>query len=1106
MTHPTFETFADVVRHRAQAQGDQLAFQFLVEGEVDGAVETLGFRALLEDAERIAARLERARTKRALLLYPPGLDFIRAFVGCLLAGVVAVPAYPPDPTRLDRTLPRLRAIAADAGAELVLSTARVTALSESGFADAPELRSCEWIATDALAREPHGYRAPPVGSDEVAFLHYTSGSTGSPKGVMVTHRNLLASSAEVHRLAGRSPESVVVSWLPPYHDLGLIGGILQPLYGGFSAFLMSPVHFLERPLRWLRAISRHRATSSAFPSFALDLCAHAVTPEELAALDLSSWKFACHGAEPIRWESLVRFSEVFGPAGFSARAHSPAYGLAEATLVATGTESDEPMRSLTVDPAALRHDRVEVRAAGRTLVGCGRAIAGHEIAVVDPSSGLRLRDRRVGEILVRGPCVAAGYWGRPHETHAAFGARIGDEGPFLRTGDLGFLDDGELYVTGRAKDLLILRGENHYPQDIELTAERAHVAVRTGCVIAFSIDVRGEERLAVAAEIGNEANVDEVLGALRDAVWQEHELSIETLWLLSPSTIPKTSSGKLQRWACRYALLGGSLAPRHRWQREERESDDATLDEREEHALDPTVSKLLVFLQGWLAESLGVSPSQIAVDCPLTELGLDSVVAIQVAHALEAKLQRPVDASLAFKHPTLLALARHLSTAASKDAPPARLIVERVAPREHYPLSFMERQLFELLQRGGQTAYNLFVPVRLRVVEPAALNRAFCTLLDRHENLRTSFVLSDGEPVRRIESAAEVARRWSLRVEDLRAMPREASADAIARASDEVRHHEHDLARPPLLEARLLLLGDEGAVLLTSVNHLAVDAWSLGVFFDELGFLHEAYRRGDEPRLAPLPLRAVDYAVAASGALADVRARGRDVFPPYPADGYRLPLDRPRPATPSQRGARYAFVLDPSLRDELVALCKVRGWTPAMAILVAYQIALHRHARREDVAFTLVQGNRRIVGLRGAVGLFVYGETFHGELRGRPTYAELLARARSFVQDERPFALQIYNFIVQPPSIRVSLNVHNFHAAASSGPPVMVPAPDLNPYAYLWDTHDLMLNVIPTPVSFVCDLLYRSEVLDLESVQAIADGMPRALRELIATPDDPATL
>lgn len=561
------ETLIELLRRRALAQPAQRAYTFLLDGET--AERHLTYGELDRQARGIAALVQsRCREgERALLLYPPGLDYIAAFFGCLYAGVVAVPAYPP---RNDRAFPRLQAIIQDAGASLVLSTGAVFSKIDSMFKRVPDLPFVKWMATDLLAEgEEKNWREPAAGPEHLAFLQYTSGSTGTPKGVMLTHRNLLHNEASIYERFGHAPDSVVVSWLPTYHDMGLIGGMLQPLYGGFPCIMMAPASFIQRPLRWLQAISHYRATTSGGPNFAYDHCVRNVAPEQKAGLDLSRWGLAFNGAEPVRRETMDRFAAAFEPCGFRREAFYPCYGLAEASLIVSGGKKGivPPMQSL--DKGALERNRVVPAVEeGASFIGCGGTVEGQQIVIADPESARRCAADEIGEIWVKGPSIAKGYWNRPDQTQETFGAFLAGsgEGPFMRTGDLGFLKEGTLFVTGRLKDLIVIQGRNHYPQDIELTVERSAPVLRAGGGAAFSVEVDGAERLVVVQELDFRQKPDEkVLGAIRLAVAKEHELELYAVVLIRPGTLPKTSSGKIQRRLCRSKFLANDLEKMAEW-------------------------------------------------------------------------------------------------------------------------------------------------------------------------------------------------------------------------------------------------------------------------------------------------------------------------------------------------------------------------------------------------------------------------------------------------------------------------------------------------------------------------------------------------------------
>ena len=708
----------DVLRRQAAEEPHRPAFSFLDASGTETEALTRG--GLDARARTVAAALQEAGAagERALLLHPPGLGFITSFLGCLYAGTVAVPAYPPG---RNRPQARLRSIAADARARVVLAPASIASGAAGLTEKVPELAGALWIATDAL--DPglaDAWQETALGPADPAFLQYTSGSTADPKGVVVTHGNLLHNEEAIRRAFGQSEASVVVGWLPLYHDMGLIGNVLQPLFSGSRAVLMAPLSFLQRPALWLEAISRYRATTSGGPNFAYDLCVRKVTEAEKAGLDLSGWTVAFNGAEPVRAETLERFAAAFAPCGFRREAFFPCYGLAEATLFVTGGAPGSG-----------------------EVVGCGRAAPDQTVAVVDPESGALLGTGQVGEVWVAGPSVAAGYWGRPEETERTFGARLaGGGGPFLRTGDLGFLADGELFVTGRLKDLIILRGRNHYPQDFEWTAEASHPALRPGCGAAFSVDRDGEERLVILQEVERRPAGDpaEIAETVRRAVAEEHEVAVEEVVLLRSGSILKTSSGKVRRAACRAAYLAGDLTVVAR--------TGAGRVEIPARRPDPPLPEAL------LAEAARVlrrAPEEIDPDVPLTSLGLDSLAAVELRNAVAERtgvvvsLQALLE-GISLRSLEAASLEKDLKdTKDSKDLKDERdLSLESLqsfgslaalldAPGEH-PLSEGQRALW-FLDRLDPAAAALHLVGLARVregIDLEALRRALALLADRH--------------------------------------------------------------------------------------------------------------------------------------------------------------------------------------------------------------------------------------------------------------------------------------------------------------------------------------------------------------------------------------
>jgi acyl-CoA synthetase (AMP-forming)/AMP-acid ligase II len=565
-----FRTVADILRIRAADHPDTEAYvflDFLAGDEISEHGITYG--ELHRKVQRIAAGLQEghARGDRVVLLYPPGIEYITAFFACQYAGVVAVPSYPPF-TR--RHVSQLLSIIGDAKPRSVLSAGPVLEGVRAAVEKALQARAdWEWLCTGDLEGADHPDLEGPESG--ISFLQYTSGSTTRPRGVMLTHENLLHNLHLIEACFGHTAESRGVIWLPPYHDMGLIGGILQPAYAGFPVYLFSPLSFLKKPLRWLEAITRYRATTSGGPNFAYELCLRKIPPGSRERLDLSSWDLAFNGAEPVQPSTLERFSMAFGPHGFDRKAFYPCYGLAESTLIVSGGWKNEPPRIRSFDSGALLENSIRqtVAAGGRdrAYVGCGSRLESGEIVIANPEAMTLCPADAIGEIWVRGPSVASGYWNNPDETERVFGAYLRDtnQGPFLRTGDLGFVHEGELFITGRIKDTIILRGRNVYPQDIERTAEESHPGLRKGCNAAFAVDVQNENRVVLLQELSSDYAVhgdlktDEICSAIRTAVAVNHGIQVDDVVLIRSNTLLKTTSGKIQRSACRREYLMGRL-------------------------------------------------------------------------------------------------------------------------------------------------------------------------------------------------------------------------------------------------------------------------------------------------------------------------------------------------------------------------------------------------------------------------------------------------------------------------------------------------------------------------------------------------------------------
>jgi amino acid adenylation domain-containing protein len=1063
-----FGTLVDVLRARAATRPAATAFVFLDHGEIEqGRVTYAGLDA---QARAIAAHLQAgfAPGDRALLVYPPGLDYIAAFFGCLYAGLIAVPVYPPSPGRENRLQFRFLSALRDATPVVALTTAEVKTAVEGAQATHPELGTVQWLSTDHLVQQAAraqdlaaSWTAPRLRPDTIAFLQYTSGSTATPKGVMVTHGNLLHNEAMIRAMCDHDEHSTFVGWLPLYHDMGLIGNVLQPLYLGSSCILMSPAAFLQKPRRWLEAVTRYRAATSGGPNFAYDLCVRKIAPAAREGLDLSHWTTAFNGAEPIRADTLARFAEAFEPYGFRRQAFFPCYGMAEGTLIVSGSRANTAPRVIAVESTGLdAHrfipapaDALSASPAGRParrFVSCGRPAGGQRVVIVHPDRRTVCAAGEVGEIWVCGRSVARGYWNRPEETRQAFHARPGptdrsaSRAPdFLRTGDLGAIQEGDLFVVGRLKDLIVVRGRNLHPEDIEATAERAHPALRPGCGAAVAIEIDGEEQVAIVHEVENVAteDVEAIARLIREAVTREHDVPAHTIVLVRRGTIPKTTSGKIQRRACGERLKAGSL--------QEIGRDVLT---RAETIPPAHATRLPRYVQGVIAEALSDLRKQpVAFDpnAPLTRDGLDSLAAHQMQMRFEVDLGVVMSASEILDGHSLTSLISELrvridrresaresndtrvatvagspfasahafalaSTSTPNPAPAPGADADDAAAdavRPDEPLSYNQRSLWFLARLAPESAaYHIGRAVRLRgALDVAALRQAVQQLADRHAALRTTFVHREGQVAQRVH------RHLDCPV-TVRAIPVDWSEEAL------LAHLRLEARRPFDLEAsapfrlQVWTRSSTESVLLVCAHHVLLDLWSLELMLREIQQRYDAAVSGREASFPPVTADYVDYVRWQRELLAAPEGERQRRYwldalhePPLPLN---LPSDRPRPAVQQYRGGSHHFHLDAALSRDLGALAGACGTTIATLLLAAFQLLLLRISGQTEVSVGVPSSGRSHANFTGTLGYCVNPLVCRARLAGDEPFTAWLARVHRTMTDatahqDYPFALLV---------------------------------------------------------------------------------------------------
>lgn len=1134
-------TWVDVLRWHASQIPDQRAYAFLPHGiEIE---HSLTYGELDRRARAIAVQLQSLRIlgERALLLYPPGLDYITAFMGCLYAGVVAVPAYPPQSSRAKRALPRLRSIVLDAQPAVILTLASLTGPSADLLAQIPGFGKRHWLATDTIADAvAENWKEPSIQPGTLAFLQYTSGSTADPKGVMVTHHNLLKNEAIVSRAFAHTDKSIVVGWLPLYHDMGLIGNVLQPMYRGIFCALMPPVAFLQNPVRWLSAISRFRATTSGGPNFAFELCVQKISPADLSNLDLSCWQVAFNGSEPVRAETMERFTVAFQPCGFRPETFYPCYGLAEATLIASGGKPSLPPEIRSFSSEALEQGRVSEASRSdpkvRTLVGCGQSFPGHKIAIVDPDSLSECIPGKIGEIWITGECVAQGYWRQKEQTTAVFQAYRSDEKdiPYLRSGDLGFILRGELFITGRLKDLIIIRGRNHYPQDIELTVETSHPALRRGCTAAFSFDKEGEERLVIAQEVERQhrnSDLEPLVRAIREAIAERHELNAYAVVLLKPGTIPKTSSGKIQRHACKLGFLQNSLDVLRG-----DVADDAShgISEKEfpfneiaaaGNAVGP---EFLRYVAAEVARILKIDSRLLNPERSLGSYGFDSLMAVELICRIERELGVVVPMVQVFETASLSEfvayLVRQKETIAS-NAPGNRTVpgrekenllnsprIQREMESERtFPASPQQRFLWLLHEsrEDSSQAYTILVAIRLKgALQRDALEQGLEEILRRHEILRSTYFMNEGQLTQVVAALPPLI----LPVADLTNL-------SPSKQEIETRHLAalqakcpFDLALGPVFRPVLYRWSTEEHVLTLTIHHIAADGWSVQIILEDLAVFYRAFSSGTTPPLPSLPLQYADF-VEERNRTSDVEAaRDSLAYWRQKLGGHlpelRLPAIHLRRRIQSFRSAQELFVIPVATVQALRALSQKEEVTPFMLLLAVFKVLLSRCSGQLDLVIGSSAANRNCASSQRLPGPFTNAVALRTSLEGDPSFRQILARVRqtaleAYSHQDLPFDMLLKELKLTPKEGRSSPFevVFLFQVFFNSTWEMNEVAAEMEEFDTGMSNFDLALMIYRKAEQWIGCLKYQTDLFDPDLIHELINSYESILDQVLRDPE-----
>ena len=1006
-------TILDVLRSHSKRQGEKIAFRVL--GSTPDEEEAVTYHALLEQARALGNSLRSVAQPgdRALIVEPTSIGYIRALLACLSTGVVAVPL--PEAGRVRRGLSRAAMVALDCCPAALLCATRPKEEVLQGF-HTRDGRSLAWVSTASAgetAEDLFGSSQPvqpfAPAPDDLAFLQYTSGSTSQPKGVMVTHGNIMANEAMIGEAFATTGDSVIVGWLPLFHDMGLIGNVLHSLYRGATCVLMSPSVFLHNPVRWLTAISKYSATVSGGPNFAYDLCVDRIDEKACAGIDLSSWQVAFNGSEPVRDTTIERFFRRFRHLGFRKAAAHPCYGLAECTLLVASKVAGSEMVTRQADAlrlgigdrvGALHPPKTPESGSDKTLVSSGRVAAGLAVRIVNPHTEVLCPEGMVGEVRVSGPSVAAGYWPHAEATNAVDGEsgewkdKQDPDGHrkqtcWLPTGDLGFLDGGELYLTGRLKDLIILNGLNIYPQDVEdAILSLASLGV-SGCAASGFDQGRGEELLVLVEVSGGGSDQPAALvTAVHEAVLAFCGVSPAEMVFLRRHSLPKTSSGKLRRAAAKDQYLAGGLRPVFVWRRPTVSA--STPHDGSEMASEPAA---------WLEAAVAASVGAVTVELQLSaaSYGIDSITATRILHAFSQRWHMVLDL------PEFIggSMATALSGGQSVEAPEARTELPRRSADGYTtfsPLTAGQQALWFLYRRDPESsAYNISCRVELAgSLRPRQVEAVWNGLTERHPSLRLRIDEQDGLPRQIAEPGLAVCEVIEEDDESEAGRERE-----LRRRSTQ----PFDLTLGPPVRACFFLSPHRPIELLVSAHHLAVDFWSLEILIEDLNTLWQAAcARKDlaqafqnEPRFSLFDFVVAQQQHRSTDSYLRQRAYWLGRFR-HGSPVLNLPAPRDPDIAPAQQGCACAQLSAASVQ-QLRRVCEAQRLTPFIVMLAVYRIFLYRITGQREFVVGIPTSGREDARFRETVGYLVNPLPLRAEMTSEMTVAEAMAATKSEVAE-----------------------------------------------------------------------------------------------------------
>jgi amino acid adenylation domain-containing protein/thioester reductase-like protein len=1032
----THKDMVALLEFQAQKQTNKTVYTFLTDGE--NQEEHLAYDELAQNAKAVAATLQKhkAQGEQVLLLFPQGLAYIKAFWGCLYAGAVAVPAYPP---RNNRNLERVLAIVCDSQAKFVLTTEKIrdiilgadhnntktipsnTKLETNNPSPIAALQQARFITIEEINLDlALKWRKPKITPNTLAFLQYTSGSTSEPKGVMISHANILANEEMIKQGFGHLGKTSFVGWLPFFHDMGLIGNLLQTVYLGTHIVLMSPIHFLQKPIRWLNAISKYKATSSGGPNFAYDLCTQMIKEEDKKELDLGSWEVAFNGAEPIKAATMEKFYLAFKNCGFKKQAFYPTYGMAETTLFVTGAKAEEETLFWEVDKTKLLRNQVQKTTKSidaKTLVSSGYSWLNQEVIIVNAKTKTQLGTEKIGEIWIKGPHIAQGYWQNQSQTKKTFQAYTKDQkGPYLRTGDLGFLaTDGALFVTGRIKELLILRGLNYYPQDIEQAVEKASPLFRKNSSAAFTISDPAGDVLVVAVEVERTARVKlkedrlKLIDLVRQQIALEFDLELAALVFLQPFSLSKTSSGKIQRLLTKEYYTQNKLKVLDKWEQ------GACANNAPLKSIDLALAKKLRKI---------LKKNEVTVT-EEQDLILDSLKAARVLEDIRTTFKATLSLAQFYEDLNFTKLLDIVASQQNKAPAPTLAATQDTGLAV---LSSAQKRMWYLHQmQPDSSRYHVSTALRLKGdLDIAILKKSIFAIFNKHHILKTAFQETNGE----LSQIVHASLSLHLPVIDL--STKTFTKLQVKKLFKENADQTFDLATPPLMRTQLLKLSATDYILQLTFHHIVVDGWSMGIIAQDLVGFYQQFSQENKSG-ADFIFRPKSPARSAHNFM---MLQSTAVTTPAPDDSHlvpqyldyvefqkrfwqnqalftrqlnywkqqlsgeipilNLPTDYPRPKKADFKGKRYTFSLTPETGFQIKTFCKENKVSLFMFLLTIFNIQLYRYTQEPDICIGIPEANRP-AEFQNTVGFFVNTLVMRTKLPEKHSFRDFLQATKKTV-------------------------------------------------------------------------------------------------------------